>query len=304
MIPYLIAEFCSVISNCLCVLFVEKKIILLENGQIIMDVFLHGNLINMFLFFILFSIQKVQGKINFRLTDSFHGCKEFIQFLLFAFPVLASIYKTYLLGFIPVTTITICSMIVPFTVWYLAIFLLKEKFRSSYVKYGILSVFGFIIVNLQKLSGGEWSLGYIQYLIFYIFILSIGQITMRYYCKTRDHSLQAVLAEITIFFLYATIFLIFRGTFSAKMLFNPYVWIVSLCCFLRHVLIINGVRHATSIVALEFCGFSKPIYACILSYILLSEKPTLTKLIGLIVIGIAIVRFHFLERKYKKDKKN
>lgn len=303
MVAYLIAAFFSILSNILCVFFVKKGFIILENGQIIMDVFLHNNIINMFFFIILLSIQKVRKKVPFSIIDSFKGRQEIIQFLLFFFPVIASIYKTYLLGFVPVTTITICSMVIPFVVWLLAIFLLKEKLHLSYLKYGILSVFGFLLVNLQKLSDGSWSFGYIYYLIFYIFIVSFGQITMRYYCRKRDHTLQAVMAEIVIFFIYAVVFLFIRGTFSIKLLLNPCVLLVAFCCFMRHILIISGVRKASSVVALEFCGFSKPIFACILAFIFWGEIPTIIKIIGMLIIGFALVKFDLLERKEKQEKK-
>ncbi len=226
-----------------------------------------------------------------------------VQFLLFAFPVIASIYKTYLLGFIQVTTITICSMVVPFAVWVLAILLLHEKFRSSYAVYGLLALVGFVFVNMQKLSNGSISFGYMHYLLSYILVVSFGQITARYYCRVRDHSLQAILAELLIFFIYAVIFLALRQTFSFNLLFNPYVWMVSVCCFLRNVLVISGVRKATSVVALEFCGFSKPIFACVIMFFLVGELPTQTKIIGMLIIAVAIVRFHALERKYKRERK-
>ena len=303
MIAYLTAAFFSVLSNCICVYFVKNGFIVLDKGTLIMDIFLHNNLINMFLFSILYNIQKLRGKVQFSVISTFKGKQEIIQFLLFFFPVIASIYKTYLLGFVPVTTITISSMVVPFMVWVLAIFLLNEKLKLSYLKYGLLSVLGFVLVNLQKLSGGGWSFGYIHYLIFYIFIVSFGQITMRYYCRKRDHTLQAVMAEIMIFFIYALVLLFIRGTFSVKLLLNPLVWVISLCCFMRHVFVITGVRKASSVVALEFCGFSKPIFACILMYFLASEVPTTTKLIGMAIIAVAIVRFHALERKAKQERK-
>ena len=302
-IPYLFAAFFSVLSNCLCVFFVQRGLIVLEGDQIIMDVFLHNNIIQLFLFAVLFSVQKIQGKVRFRIRDTFKGKKEMIQFLLFAFPVVASIYKTYLLGFIQVTTITICSMVVPFTVWVLAIFLLHEKFRPAYAKYGLLALVGFVFVNMQKLANGSISFGYMHYLLSYILVVSFGQITARYYCKIRDHSLQAILAELLIFFIYAVVFLTLRQTFSLNLLLNPYVWCVATCCFLRNVLVISGVRKATSVVALEFCGFSKPIFACVIMFILVGELPTQMKVIGMIIIGVAIVRFHALERKYKRERK-
>ena len=305
MISYLIAAFSSVLSNVICVYFVKNGYIVLEEGQLIMDIFLHNNIINMFLFIILFSVQKLRGKVPFRVIDSFRGKQEVVQFLLFFFPVIASVYKTYLLGFIPVTTITICSMIVPFTVWLLAIVLLKETLKTQYIKYGILSVFGFLLVNIQKLSNGKFSLDIytLLYLISYVFIVSFGQITMRYYCRKRDHTLQAVMAEIMIFFIYAIIFLTIRGTFSFNLLLNPFVLCVSLCCFMRHVLIINGVRKASSVVALEFCGFSKPIFACILAFILLGELPQTIKVIGMSIIIFSIIKFYALERANKQKLK-
>ena len=268
-----------------------------------MDIFLHINIINMFCFCILFLIQKARKIVNFSVVDTFRGRKEIIQFLLFIFPVIAAVYKTYMLDFIPVTTITISSLIVPFAVCLLAVFLLKEKFNSIYIKYGLLAVFGFSLVNLEKMSSGKISFGYMHVLFFYIFLESIGQITLRYYCRKRDHSLQAVMAEIIIFFIYGSMFLLIRDTFSLKILLNPYVWCVSACCFIRHILLIKGVRKASSIIALEFCAFAKPIFAAIIMFILVGEVPTIMKIIGSFIIGISIVRFHYLERQMKKERK-
>ena len=302
MLAYLTAAFFSVFSNCICVLFVKNGQIILEDGQLIMDVFLTVNIINMALFIIMFNIQKAFGKINFKVIDSFRGKKEIVQFLLFIFPVIAAIFKTYMLGFVPVTTITISSLIVPFAVWALAMLLLKEVFRPAYLKYSMLAVFGFILVNIQKISGQGISFGFMHFLLFYILLESIGQITLRYYCRKRDYGMQAVMAEIAIFFVYGSIFLFTRGKFSLSLLLNPYVWLISLCCFLRHIFLINGVRKASSIVALEFCAFAKPIFASIIMYILINETPTTLKLIGFAIIAFAIVRFHALERKYKQEK--
>ena len=302
MFAYLSAAFFSVLSNCICVLFVKNGLIVLQNGQMIMDVFLTNNILNMLFFTLLFSFQKARGKIHFKVIDSFRGKKEIVQFLLFIFPVIAAIFKTFMLDFVPVTTITISSLIVPFAVWALAMFLLREPFRPAYLKYSILAVIGFVFVNLQKLTGGGFSFGYIHFLLFYILLESVGQITLRYYCRKRDYGMQAVMAEIVIFFVYGSIFLFSRGKFSFSLLLNPYVWLVALCCFLRHVLLINGVRKASSIVALEFCAFAKPIFASIIMFILVGEIPTIQKIFGFAIIALAIVRFHALERKYKQEK--
>ena len=303
MITYLIASFCTVLSNCLCVYFVQKGYIVLEKGQIIMDVFLHNNIICMFLFVVLHSILKVKGKADYSFKDTFSTKKDLIQFALFVLPVIAAVYKTYMLGFVPVTTITISSMIMPFAVWLLALLFLKEKLNLSFIKYGVLSVVGFIFVNLQKLQGGGWSFGYIHYLLFYILLESTGQITLRYYCAIRKHTLQAVMAELTIFFVYGSIFLFARNTFSWQLLLNPFAWIVAICSFLRNTLLVFSVRRASSIVALEFCAFSKPIFACIIMYVLVGEVPTWIKAVGMLIIGVAMVKFHGLERKAKAEKK-
>lgn len=303
MFAYLTAAFFSVLSNCICVYFVNNGLIVLKQGQMIMDIFLINNIINMILFILLFNIQKIRGRINFKVIDNFRNKKEIIQFLLFIFPVIAAFFKTYMLDFVPVTTITISSLIVPFIVWILATFLLRERFKSEYLKYSIIAVIGFILVNIQKLSDGSFSFGFMHFLLIYILLESIGQITLRYYCRKRDYGMQAILAEIVIFFVYGSIFLIVRETFSIELFLNPYVWLISCCCFLRHVLLINGVRKASSIVALEFCAFAKPIFASIIMFILIGEIPTLKKIIGFIIIAFSIVRFHSLERKYKQEKK-
>ena len=257
----------------------------------------------MFLFVVLFNIQKLRGKVHFKAIDTFRGRQNIIQFLLFIFPVIAAIFKTFMLGFIPVTTITISSLIVPFAVCFLAIALLKEKFNIAYINYGLLALFGFVLVNLQKLSGGGFSFGYLHVLLFYIFLESIGQITLRYYCRKREYSIQAILAEITIFFVYGGMFIMLRGTFGLNLLLNPYVWVVSLCCFMRHVLLINGVRKASSIIALEFCAFAKPIFAAIIMFLLVGEIPSVIKVIGSLIIAVAIIRFHALEREAKRNRK-
>ena len=302
MFAYLSAAFFSVLSNCVCVVFVEKGFIVLKEKQLILDVFLVNNVINVIFFTILFYIQKIRKKINFKITDIFKEKKEIIQFLLFVFPVIAAVFKTYMLGFIPVTTITISSLIVPYMVWLLAVFLLKEPFRKAYIMCSLLGVCGFIFVNIQKLSNGGISFGFIDYLLLYIILESVGQIVLRFYCRKRKHGMQAVFAEILIYFVYGGMFLLARGTFSLSLFLNPYVWLISFFCFLRHVLLINGVRKASSVVALEFCAFAKPIFASVVMFILVGEIPTVIKTIGFFIIAVSIIRFHSLERKYKKMK--
>lgn len=302
MFAYLSAAFFSVLSNCVCVFFVKNGFIILKEKQLILDVFLVNNVINVIFFTILFYTQKIQKKINFKITDIFKEKKEIIQFFLFIFPVIAAVFKTYMLDFIPVTTITISSLIVPYVVWLLAVFLLKEPFRKTYIVCSFLGVCGFMFVNVQKLSNGGISFGFVDYLLLYILLESIGQIVLRFYCRKRKHGMQAVFAEILIYFIYGGIFLIARGTFSLSLFFNPYVWLISFFCFLRHVLLINGVRKASSVVALEFCAFAKPIFASIIMFVLVGEIPTVIKTIGFFIIAISIVRFHGLERRYKKIK--
>jgi drug/metabolite transporter (DMT)-like permease len=114
--------------------------------------------------------------------------------------------------------------------------------------------------------------------------------------------MQAVFAEILIYFIYGGVFLLARGTFSLSLFLNPYVWLISFFCFLRHVLLINGVRKASSVVALEFCAFAKPIFASIIMFIFVGEIPTIMKTFGFVIIVISIICFHSLERRYKKIK--
>ena len=209
-----------------------------------------------------------------------------------------------MLGYVQPSTLVIASILIPFGVWILAILLLKEKFRPIYLPLALLGLLGFIIVNYNKF-GTVTSLGFSQtaLLTFYIFLASIGDITRRYYCRKRADGMEAVFAEIFLYFIYGGAFLFIRGHFSFELLFNKYVWIIALMAFSHHVFIIFGVRKATSVASLEFINFSKIVFVMMWSYFLLAEIPTMQKVIGAIIIGVSVGLFDANERITKRKLK-
>ena len=290
MIYYLLANFCSAFSNVLAKFFVINGIF--DNyGVVMIDVLLHTNIINLFLFTILYLSAKSRNQIDFTFKETFCGKVEILQILMFAIPILAANYKVWLMGAISIPSIEISAMIKPFCVWCLAVILLREKFQVSYIKYAFFIVLGFCTANYDKIH-----VSHFWYMVSYVAIASFGDITRRYYCRVKKSGLQAVCAEILLFGIYAIAILLVRRKFNIYLLASPYVLIVSLITFSHHVCMIYGVRTAKTIVSLEFLNFSKIIFSIILSYIFLNDFPTLRKLIGATIIGITLVFFNIKRR--------
>ena len=293
MLYYLLSNFFSALSNTLGVFLVKNDFFPIDSSQM-MDLFLHCDVWNFVFFIILYSFKRQRGQIDFTFKETFFHKEELVQLFLFALPVIAACYKTYMMGFINISNIAISAMIKPFLVWFLAVILLHEKFNKNYIFYSSFAILGFVLTNYSKLH-----VNYIYFLTSYVLIASFGDVTRRYYCRQRKNTMQAICAECLVFFIYCVIIMSIRGTFDLKLLFNPYTILISFLTFSHHVCLIHGVKKASSVVALEFVNFSKTIFTLIFSFILLHDVPTLNKFIGVILIVISIILFHKEERKVK-----
>ena len=288
MFKYFLSVVLSTLSYSLLVVFVEKHLIPVEKKDII-DVFLHINIINIVLFFILFNFLKIRGKINFTIRETLFGSKkDSLYFLLYFFPIVSAFYKANILSTVPLTTLTISSMIIPVFTCFLAVIILKEKVNPKCIKYIIIALIGFLITNYNKLGGG---FGYIHLVLFYIILDSSGEISKRFYCRYKKYGIQGVMAEMIIFFVYGCSILILRNSFSFKLLINPYLILVGLVCFGHHTFMVYGVRQAKTIISVEFLTFLKPILTCIWMFLLVSEVPNTYKIIGGLIIGISVIGF-------------
>ena len=288
MFKYFLSVVLSTLSYSLLVVFVDKHLIPVEKKDII-DVFLHINIINIILFFIFYNFLKVRGKIDFTIRETLFGSKkDSLYFLLYFFPIVSALYKANILSFVPLTTLTISSMIIPVFTCFLAVIFLKERINPKCIKYIVVALIGFVITNYNKFGGG---FGYIHLVLFYIILDSAGEISKRFYCRYKKYGIQGVMAEMIIFFVYGCSILILRNSFSLKLLFNPYLLLVGLVCFAHHCFMVYGVRQAKTIISVEFLTFLKPVLTCFWMFLLASEIPSIYKVVGGIVVGIAVIGF-------------
>lgn len=321
MIFYLLANCFSAFSNNLCKFFTITDDFL--KGEKPLTIILHADIINLFLFCFVYLYYKKKNKVDFTLKETFCNKDELMQILLFSIPIFASSYKLMLMESIHLNNLEISAMVKPFLVCILAVFLLKEKFNTYYIWYGLIICFGFLVANYNKISSNH-----IYWLISYIIVAAIGDATRRYYCRSKKNHLQAWCVEFFIFFLYGFVMLlilplinyIFPGkfpklgkyVFSFKLLFSPYTWLISFITMSHHLCTIYGVKRAKSVTSLEFINFSKVIFTIIFSYLLLNQKPGTTEIhifneiykfpnqiIGAIIIAITLL---FFTRRVNSDK--
>lgn len=291
MFLFFLSVCCSTLSYALIVYFVDNQFINIAKQNII-DVFLHCNIANFTLFLLFYLTARIKGKIDWKIKDTFFSKQELVKFGLFCLPVLSAFYKANLLTNVPLIQITISSMMMPICVFIIASLTLKERFDAGNIKYIILALVGFVVINISKFdTSGLTTTTFILPLIIYLLLDSCGEVSIRYYLRGRKKGLQAVMAEMFIFVCYGSILLAVRHTFNPSLFLNPYMLLVSLCCFLHHILMIFGVRKAKSIGSVEFITFAKPVLVSVWMFLLVGEIPTLPKIIGGIIIGCAVIGF-------------
>lgn len=321
---YLLANFFSALSNTFAKYLTCNGFF--PSGTSVLDIFLHANLMNLFLFFIVYFFKKRRNEIHFSIKETFFHKDEFKQVLLFAIPILASSYKLFMMDFMKISDIEISAMIKPFCVWFLSIIFLGEKFYSFYIKYALIAVLGFLIANKDILPFNifpytidfdNWKIVYSGYqhsnisydsktmffLISFLCLASIGNVTRRYYCRKCVETMQAVCVEFVMFTFYGLIILTIRGTFSIKLLLHPCSFLISIITLSHHFCLIHGVQKAPTVTVLEFVNFSKIVFVLILSYCLLGTKIYNNKILGALIISITLILFNFRIRKESNNTK-
>lgn len=258
-------------------------------------VMFHTNIINLFLFFLYYTYKWIISEPLFNFRKSFVNLYSLWQLFLLGLPVFASIMKSHLASNIPLTTIEVSSMMKPFFISLLAILLLKEKFKIKYIFCFIVALLGFYIVNTKKFVFNEKVINTFfddkttVLLISYVFISAMGNITRKYYCNKRSNDMEVICAEYLVFFIYGTTILIISKTFSMSLLFNRYVFCISLLTLSHHYCTIHGVKSIKSVVLVELLSFSKTIFTLFFGWILLNEDISLQKLTGAVIIFISIL---------------
>ncbi len=301
MIYYLLATFFSALSNILGKYWAERGIFPGITGKNMGDIMLHLNLINCVIFFILFFFLKSRNKISFSIKQTFSSKSELKQALMLAISILASYYKLYLAGFITFSSIAIADMSKPFIVGILAIVFLREKLNFKSIKFIAIATLGLTISNFDKFHIGDFV--ELAWLMSWVLLASTGDITRRFYCRQRKEDMQALCIECVMFAFYSIILFSMSGGFSFEVLFSPYSLFLSLLVFGHHICLIHGVRKATSIISLEFVTLAKPIFTFSLSAIFLGDYPSIYKIVGAIVLAVALLGFNKLEQEDVKVQK-
>ena len=305
MIYYLLANCFSALSNILNKYFIKNDFF--AEGIKMIDITFHANIINFFVFILYYNYCKVRHNVQFSFEKTFFQKKEILQIILFGIPVYAAAFKISMLQRMPVPYVEVSAMIKPFIVFCLALVLLHEKFYSYYILYGLFVVLGFMVSHFNKIFDPNFTSNNndLLWIIYYIVIASIGDITRRYYCRKWDNAMQAICVEITIFALYGLLFLSFTQRFSLKVFLNPCTYIYSTIAFLHHTCIIHGVQRASSVAALELLNFSKIIFTLIFSSLIIREIPSIYQLLGASIIGTTLFLFNIhRKRKELEEKKH
>lgn len=258
-----------------------------------MDAFLHANLINVFLYFLMYFYLKNRKKIQFNITDSFNSKKELIQVGLYSIALLSAIYKACVLNYVKISSFVLVEMLKPMTVWILSILILKEKFDKSYIKYILSALLG---LALAKCDQG-FSVQHFWFLISFLLFASLGSVTTRMYARRKKEAVQAIGTECLVFGMYGLILLPIRGTLDLNFFINPYIWTISLLAFARHILLIVGVKRASSTVSIELYALSKPAFQLVLAYLILNDTPSWYKIFGICIIALSLCGFWKIEKR-------
>ena len=307
MLYYLLANCFSALSGVINKYFIRNGFY--DSNTQMLDVTFHANIYNVIFYFLIYFYYKKQDKIDFSIKNTFFSKREIGQVILFAIPIYAAALKLKMFQNMPISYVEISAMIKPFIVLFLALLILKEKFHSYYLIYASIAIFGFLISNYDKIFGikGGFSNGSfvdLQHIIFYIIVASIGDITRRYYCRKWNNSLQAICVEVIIFFIYGSLYLAVTNRISLSVLLNPCTFIYALTTFSHHICIILGVQRAKSVAALEIVNFSKIIFSLLFCVLILNEHPSGLRILGALIIGIAIFSFNTHRRKVNNETKN
>lgn len=187
-------------------------------------------------------------------------------------------------------------MLKPMTVWILSIIILKEKFNKSFIKYLISALLGLTLAKCDQ----DFSVQHLWFLISFLLFASLGAVTTRGYARRKKEAMQAIGTECLVFGLYGLIFLPIRGTLNFDFFTNPYIWTISLLAFVRHILLIVGVKRASSAVSIELFALSKPVFQLILGALLLNDIPSFYKILGVCIISLSLCGFWKIEKSLKK----
>lgn len=301
MIFYLLANCFSALSSIINKYFIKYGYY--QVGTQMLDVTFHANIYNVGFYFIMYYYFYKKDKITFSIKDTFLKKQQMLQILLFAIPIYASAYKLLMLQKMPISYVEISSMIKPFCVFFLALFLLKEKFYPSFLIYIFIGICGFLLSNFDKIynSGFNGTNNDLLKILYFIIIASIGDITRRYYCKKWDNTMQSICVEVMIFAFYGLIWLIITNGFSIKILLNKCTVLYALITFSHHICVILGVQRAKTVSGLEIISSSKLIFSLIFSYLILGEKQDETKILGASIILISIILFNWQRKKITKS---
>ena len=262
-----------------------------------MDAFFHVNLINVVLYFLMYFFLKSKNKIHFNIVDSFNSKKELIQVGLYSIALLSAVYKNFVLSYVKVSSFVLVEMLKPMTVWILSIIILKEKFNKSFIKYLISALLGLTLAKCDQ----DFSVQHLWFLISFLLFASLGAVTTRGYARRKKEAMQAIGTECLVFGLYGLIFLPIRGTLNFDFFTNPYIWTISLLAFVRHILLIVGVKRASSAVSIELFALSKPVFQLILGALLLNDIPSFYKILGVCIISLSLCGFWKIEKSLKKN---
>ena len=257
-----------------------------------MDAFQHVNLINVFLYFLMYFFLKGRKKIQFNLIDSFNSKKELIQVGLYSIALLSGVYKTCVLDYVKISSFVLVEMLKPMTVWILSIIILREKFDKSYIKYILSALLGLALARCDQ----GLSIQHLWFLISFLLFASLGSVTTRMYARGKKEAIQAIGTECLVFGMYGLILLPIRGTLDFNFFINPYIWTISLLAFARHILLIVGVKKASSTVSIELFALSKPVFQLVLAYLILNDVPSWYKLFGICIIALSLCGFWKIEK--------
>ena len=305
MLFYLLANCFSALSSVINKYFIRNGYY--DTNTQMLDVTFHANIYNVIFYFILYSYFYRKNEITFTLKDTFFKKEQILQILLFAIPIYASAYKILMFQKMPISYVEVSSMIKPFFVFFLALFLLKEKFYPSFLIYIFIAIFGFLVSNYDKIynSGFNGTNNDLIRIMYFIIIASIGDITRRYYCRKWDNAMHSICVEIIIFALYGLLWLFITNRFSINVLLNKCTLSYAIVTFSHHICVILGVQRAKNVSALEIVNFSKVVFSLIFSYLVLGEDHHIKRrVVGALIILISILLFNIHRKKLARSNDN
>ena len=264
----------------------------------IITLMMHVDILIMFFLFLTHLYGRVRNKNNMLIDIKSVFCLK--TALLLCIPIGSTYFKNFLLMFVSPVAMSTNSLIIPFIIALLSVFVLKEKFHKIDLLLLIIALFGFILATNLKIN--LESIKITSLMLLYCIIFSSGAIILRKFAKTGNNL--TAYSTTSIYYGIISLFVLF---FSRKIDFYLFFSLPCLSGFLfmtlQHYFSVQSHRESKSIIEIEIINYSRIIITALISYFIIGYDYSLKTLLGFFIITFAVI-VNCIYKKYLFKCKN